>query len=51
MQKAIDSVPSTAQRAWWHTPGIPALQRWRQKDYKFKAILNYTTKLRLAWAT
>jgi hypothetical protein len=26
---------------WWHTPGIPALGRQRQKDPEFKASLNY----------
>jgi hypothetical protein len=24
-------------QAWWHTPIIPALERWRQEDREFKA--------------
>ena len=25
----------------WHTPVIPALEKWKQEDRKFKAILGY----------
>lgn len=36
---------------WWHLPAIPALERWKQKDPEFKAILTYTASSRPAWAT
>lgn len=26
---------------WWFVPVIQALERWRQKDQKFKAILSF----------
>lgn len=31
---------------WWHTPDIPALGRWRQGDWEYKASLSYIVSLR-----
>lgn len=37
MHKALGLIPSTTYPwVWWHMPIIPALQRWRQKNKKFK---------------
>ena len=36
-------------QAWWHTPVIPVLGRWKQKDWEFKAILGYIVSMRPAW--
>lgn len=35
--------------AWWHMIVISALGRWRQGDYKFKAILSDIESLRPVW--
>jgi hypothetical protein len=34
---------------WWPLPVIPALRRWKQKDFKFKANLCHIASLRPAW--
>lgn len=38
-------------QAWWYTPAILALDRWRRMDQKFMIILGYIENLRLAWDT
>jgi hypothetical protein len=32
---------ATCDQNWWHTPKLPALGKWRQKDQKVKVILGY----------
>lgn len=40
--KTLDSVPSvTLNQAGWLMLVIPALERWRQADQKFKVILDH----------
>jgi hypothetical protein len=31
-------------QAWWYTPVIPALRRWRQEDKKFETSLDYVAR-------
>lgn len=38
-------------QAWWHSPVIPILGRWRQEAQQFKVVLSYIVSSRLAWAT
>jgi hypothetical protein len=33
-------------QAWWHTPIIPILKRWREEDHKFEASLDYKVNSR-----
>jgi hypothetical protein len=40
-QKLETRIPSWA---WWFTPVIPALRRWRQIDGKYKAIMSYRAR-------
>jgi hypothetical protein len=40
----------TSSQPCWCMPGISALEKKRQKDQKFKAVLDYVN-LRSAWAT
>jgi hypothetical protein len=34
--------------AWWYTPVIPELKRWRQEDREFEASLAYLVSSRPA---
>jgi hypothetical protein len=35
---------ATASWVWWYIPVIPALRRWRQKDWEFEDSLDYTVR-------
>lgn len=42
LHKVMGSVPQHHKIwAWCHTPVIPGLERWRQKDQKFDFILSF----------
>jgi hypothetical protein len=36
---------NNSRPAWWHMPVIPALERLRQEDRKFKASLSQKQKI------
>ena len=50
--KALGSIPNTALASTENNmPVIPALEKCRQEDQKFKVILGYTVSSRPTWAT
>lgn len=36
---------------WWYIPAIPALEKRKQQDQKFKVILRHIGSSRSTWAT
>jgi hypothetical protein len=40
----INQKLETKGQAWWNTPAMPALRRWRQEAWKFKATLGYVVR-------
>jgi hypothetical protein len=36
---------SCVNQEWWHRPVIPAFERWRQADQKFKVNLDFKASL------
>lgn len=50
--EALGSTPNTpSNQVWCHLPVISVLKRQRQKDKKFKIILDHTVSSRLRWGT
>jgi hypothetical protein len=43
--------PGARSSAWWGTPVLPVLGRWRQEEQEFKVILGYIVSSCPAWAT